>query len=261
MKKLFIILLSGIAITGCQKKLLDTAPYDAASSATMWTTDALTDQGVTGVYQAMRLSIATGGATGNELYQFDRYAVTGQGRDLDPLLGGTITSSNGLFSVNWQQLYEGVKRANDAIKNIPLKSPSADTKKARYIAECKFLRGYFYFRLNQLFKGVPLYLENVDVSGATKPRETENAIWDAVIKDLTDAINEVNLPLKYASGDAGNGHVTKGAAYALRGKVYMYKKDWVNAIADFQQVKDAGYGLFAGSYKDVLHWPTRSLMK
>lgn len=250
MKKLLIIW-AVMLVAGCQKKLLDTAPYDAASSETMWTTDALTDQGVTGVYQAMRLSIATGGASGNELYQFDRYAFTGQGRDLDALLGSTVTSSSGLFSVNWQQLYEGVKRANDAIKNIPLKSPSADAKKARYIAECKFLRAYYYSRLNQLFKGVPLYLENVEVSGAVKPRETEAKIWDAVIADLTDAINEASLPLKYSSGDAGNGHITKGAAYALRGKVYMYKNDWANAIADFQKVKDAGYKLYTGNYKDL----------
>jgi len=249
MKKLLIIV-SFIAVAGCQKKLLDTAPYNAASSATMWTTDGLTDQGVTGVYQAMRLSIATGGASGNELYQLDRYAFTGQGRDLDALLGGTITSSSGLFSANWQQLYEGVKRANDAISNIPLKSPSAAAKKARYVAECKFLLAYYYSRPNQLFRGVPLYLENVDVSGATKPRETEDKIWDAVIADLTDAINESNLPLKYTSADAGNGHVTKGAAYALRGKVYMYKQQWANAAADFQKVKDAGYKLFTGSYKD-----------
>lgn len=250
MKKLLIIC-AVILLAGCRKKLLDTAPYDAASSETMWTTDALTDQGVTGVYQAMRLSIATGGASGNELYQFDRYAFTGQGRDLDALLGSTITSSSGLFSTNWQQLYEGVKRANDAIKNIPLKSPSADAKKARYIAECKFLRAYYYSRLNQLFKGVPLYLENVPVSGAVKPRETEARIWDAVIADLTDAINETNLPLKFTSTEPGNGHVTKGAAYALRGKAYMYKNDWANAIADFQKVKDAGYKLYTGAYKDL----------
>ena len=251
MKKLFIILTSvTVLVAGCQKKLLDTAPYNAASSETMWTTDALTDQGVTGVYQAMRLSIATGGASGNELYHFDRFSFTGQGRDLDALLGGTVTSSSGMFSSNWQQLYEGVKRANDAIINIPLKSPSAAAKKARYIAECKFLRAYYYSRLNQLFKGVPLYLEAVPVSGATKARETEDKIWDAVISDLTDCINETNLPLKYTSAESGNGHITKGAAYALRGKAYMYKQQWASAAADFQKVKDAGYKLFTGSYKD-----------
>jgi hypothetical protein len=248
MKKLFIIFSAVAFLSSCKKTLLDTSPYNAASSATMWTTDGLTDLGVTGVYQALRLSINTSGASGNELYQLDRYSFTGQTRDADPLLTGTITASNGLFSSNWQQFYEGINRANDAIVNIPLKSPSTAAKKATYVAECKFLRAYFYFRLNQLYKGVPLYLEPATTVTANKPRETEDKIWDVIIQDLTDCIAEPNLPLKTA---ATFGHVTKGTAYALRGKAYMYKQQWANAAADFQSVKDAGYKLFSGSYKDL----------
>lgn len=251
MKKIFFLFSLAALFAACRKNLLDTVPYDAASSATMWTTDGLTDLGVSGVYNALRLNINTSAASGNELYQLDRFGFTGQCRDADPLLTGTINSSSGLFSSNWQQFYEGISRANDAIANIPLKSPSDSTKKARYVAECKFLRAYFYFRLNQLYKGVPLYLSPITSTTPKNPRETEDKIWEVVIQDLTDCINERNLPAKYAKGDASYGHVTKGAAYALRGKVYMYQKKWVQAIADFQQVKNAGYSLFQGSYKDL----------
>jgi hypothetical protein len=251
MKKLLTIIFLTAIMVSCRKNLLDTAPYDSASDASMWTTDGLTDKGVTGIYQAMRLSISTGGASGIELYHFDRFAFTGQGRDMDGLLGATATSGTGFFASYWQQQYEGIKRANDAIKNIPLKSPSSEVKKARYIAESKFLRAYFYFRLNQVYKGVPLYLEPFTIAEATKPRETEDKIWDAIITDLTDCINEANLPAKYNTGDAAYGHVTKGAAYALRGKVYMYKKMWPQAIADFEKVKAAGYGLYTGSYRSL----------
>ncbi|MEO6932252.1 MAG: RagB/SusD family nutrient uptake outer membrane protein, partial [Chitinophagaceae bacterium] len=132
--------------------------------------------------------------------------------------------------------------------NIALKSPSSTQKKAKYIAECKFLRAYYYSRLNQLFKGVPLYLEPATTLTATKGRETEDKVWDQVIQDLSDAIAEPNLPLK---NNTPYGHITKGAAYALRGKAYMYKQQWANAIADFQKVKDAGYKLFAGSYASM----------
>jgi hypothetical protein len=248
MKKTLIICAALAVFTSCRKNLLDTAPYNAASSETMWTTDGLTDMGVTGVYQALRLSINTSAASGNELYHLDRFGFTGQGRDADPLLTGTITASSGTFSSNWQQLYEGVSRANDAIANIPLKSPSPAEKKARYVAECKFLRAYFYSRLNQLYKGVPLYLEPITTNTANKPRETEDKIWDAVIQDLTDCINEPNFSLKVTTP---YGHVSKGAAYALRGKAYMYKQQWANAAADFANVKAAGYKLFSGSYKDL----------
>jgi hypothetical protein len=245
MKKIFIALLTVIIVTGCKKNLLDTSPYSSVASTTMWTTDNFTDLGVTGVYQALRLGENTGGDSELELYMFDRFAYTGQYRSQESMLSGTITTGNSLFSSTWQNLYEGVQRANDAIKNIPLKSPSDAAKKSRYVAECKFLRAYFYLRLNQLWKGVPIYLEPFTAEEATKPRSTETEVWNQVVTDLTDAINEPALPQIYAAGAANYGHVTKGAAYALRGKAYLYLKKWDLAAADFNMVKSAGYALFS----------------
>ncbi|PQA53453.1 RagB/SusD family nutrient uptake outer membrane protein [Siphonobacter curvatus] len=248
MKKLLIF--ATLLLTGCRENLLDTSPYDSVSSATMWTTDNLTDLGVTGVYNALRLNINTSAASGNELYQLDRFSPGGQGRDADALLMGTITTSSALFSDNYRQLFEGVNRANDAIVNIPAKSPSTAEKKARLVAECKFLRAYFYLRLNQLYKGVPLFLEPITPENAQRARSTETEIWNAVIADLTDAINEPNLPAKYAKGNGLYGHITKGAAYALRGKAYLYLQKWAEAAADFSKVKEAGYALFS-DYKTL----------
>lgn len=253
MKKYTITIyaMSLLTLAGCKKNLLDTTSYTQVGTQTMWTSDNLTDQGVAGVYNSLRLSIDAGGASGNELYQLDRYGVTGMVRDADALQTGTITPSSGMFSNNWKQLYEGVQRANDAIKNIPLKSPSTAEKKARYLAECKFLRAYAYFRLNQLWKGVPVYLEPFTADQATKGRETEEAVWQVVINDLTDCINEPQLPAKYAKGSPFYGHITKGAAYALRGKTYLYQQKWALAAADFSKVKEAGYTLFTGGYRQL----------
>ncbi|ATP57896.1 RagB/SusD family nutrient uptake outer membrane protein [Pedobacter ginsengisoli] len=245
MKKIFNILIVIAVLTGCKKDLLDTEPYGSIASSNMWTTDNLTDLGVTGVYAALNSSTVAG----RDLYQMDQYSYTGQTRDVQSLMAGTITPGNGLFSGNWRGLYEGIQRANDAIKNLPT-SPSANEKKARYIAECKFLRAYFYFRLNQLWKGVPIYLEPFTDTEATKGRSTEEEVWNQIIADLNDCIAEPNLPQKYTKGNANFGHITKGAAYALRGKAYLYQKKWILASADFSKVKEAGYTLFS-DYKSL----------
>ncbi|MES2653105.1 MAG: RagB/SusD family nutrient uptake outer membrane protein [Bacteroidota bacterium] len=244
MKKIITILFATLILTGCKENLLNTNPYSSVASETMWNTENLTDQGVTGVYAALRLGIVTGFGSGVELYQMDRYGLIGQARAQEPLMTGTITTTNTNFSLTWQNMYEGIQRANDAIKNIPLKSPAAEAKKARYIAECKFLRAYFYLRLNQMFKGVPIYLEPFTPDEAIKPRATEEQVWNQIIEDLTAAINEPNLPDKYPSGNGSYGHATKGAAYALRGKAYLYLEKWAQAASDFSKVKDAGYSLF-----------------
>lgn len=252
---LSIALFWGLA--ACNKGILDTAQNNKVASANMWTTDPLTDQGVSGVYAALRLG--SGGGTQSPLYELwsmDRLGVTGQDYDNgnnDNLLTATATTSTGYFSTTWSYFYEGVARSNDAIKNIPLLSPSDPTKKARYVAECKFLRAYFYFRLAELYQTVPIYTEPTDYDKFTKPASSRDSVWGQVLSDLTDAINEPNLPSFYTSNDPNWGHVTKGAAYALRGEVYMWQKKYAQAITDFQQVQSAGYALYTAggsqSYK------------
>lgn len=248
MKKILTIIFTIAVFTGCKKDFLNTTPPSQVASEMMWTTDNLTDQGMAGVYSQLRYGWSTGGASGLDLYQMDCLGLTGQTSGAESLMTGTITPGNSYFSDHWRNLYEGIQRANGAIKFIPLKSPSTPEKKARYIAEAKFLRAYYYLRLNQLYKGVPIYLEPFLPEEANKTQNTEAEVWTQVISDLTAVIAEPNLPDRYPSGNANYGHITKGAAYALRGKAYMYTQKWDLAAADFQKVKDAGYGLFTGGY-------------
>lgn len=229
--------------TGCKNDLMDLSPYGSISSGNMWTTENLADQGVMGIYN-MLLADNIGG----DLYRFESYGVSADSRDQQSLLKGNITASNGVFSGYWQTHYEGIHRANDAIANLS-KAPLSQEKFGRLLAESKFFRAFFYYKLNMVFKGVPLYLEPTQQDQLTKGQETEAKIWEVVINDLTDCINEPNLPNKYNSGDANYGRITKAVAYALRGKVYLWTKDWAKAEADFAKVGELGHRLFDGDYK------------
>lgn len=243
MKRLKTIIISGAlltAFTACQSNLLDRAPYDAIGSGNMWANENLAEMGVASIYKVLR-----SGNVAGDLYKFDSYGVSGECRDQDySLLKGTTSVTDGQFSGYWKINYEGVSRANDAIAHLPNAPIQTAGKKERLIAEAKFMRAFFYYKLNMMFKGVPLYLEPTDLDGFTKGRDTEEAVWNQIIADLTDAINTESLPLKYASDSGDYGHVTKGAAYALRGKVYMWLKEWAKAEKDLRAVGDCGYGIF-----------------
>ena len=245
MKKIkLIIIISVISLlTGCRNTLLDTAPYNSIGSTTMWTTESLADLGVTGVYQTLRQDYV-----GLNRWYFDQDGFTGMNRAATALTNGTLTSSDGLFVNYCKQNYEGIQRANAAILNLPT-SPFTAEKKGRLIAECKFLRAWFYFNLNQVFKGVPVYLTPVSLQETNKGRETEAKVWETIVTDLTDCINEANLPNSYAKGNANIGRATKAAAYALRGKAYMYTKDFSKAEADLRMVGTLGPQLYQGDYK------------
>lgn len=143
------------------------------------------------------------------------------------------------------------------IDNIGQVPDMSTGEKQRAIAECKFLRAFAYMRLNILYKGVPLYMNAItSPENGNKARSSEADVWAAILQDLTDCVNEPNLPGKYNSGDSNYGRVTKGAAYALRGQVYMWQKNWEAAVDDFNSVADCGFGLYtkagATSYKQLL---------
>jgi len=236
------VLLLAMVLYGCESNFLDTVPSNGVSSQTIWTTSNLAQKAVTGVYAELL-----------DPYRdqpfWDVHTVI---LDYDrnwlgdvPDLTGTAVPSSGLFSKWWKRCYESIHRANDVIANISKVPDMSDADKARFIAEMKFLRAYHYMELNILYKGVPVYLEPVEPSQATNGRESESAVWDIIVKDLTDCINEPNLPNKYDSGNSNYGHITKGAAYALRGKVYLWLKEWGKAEQDFKTVGTLGYSLFS----------------
>ena len=244
--KLFILSAAVTALSSCRGDLLDTVPYDKAASNSMWSNENFCELGVAGVYSELREDYVA-----KRAYELEAFCVSGSCRDNDyPILAGTASIGSGLFSDYWRQHYEGIQRANDAIQHLA-EAPVPDAFKNKLIAEVKVLRAFFYYKLNAVFRGVPYYDEPIPVTEANKPRSSEAEVWEGCIKDLTDAINEPTLPDRIAAGNAQWGHVTKSVAYALRGKVYLWIKEWAKAEADFRQVGNMGHKLFDGGYKQL----------
>ncbi len=124
----------------------------------------------------------------------------------------------------WSALYEGIKRANVVIEKVPSIDMNTDLRN-RCVAEASFLRGLYYFDLVRAFGGVPKV--TVTTPPTKVPRSTAAEIYDLIIADLGYAI--ANLPDKSAYGPDDAGRATKGAAKSLLAKVYIFKKDFVNA--------------------------------
>ncbi|ANH80965.1 hypothetical protein A8C56_08205 [Niabella ginsenosidivorans] len=236
-------------------KILDTVPNDKISAGTMWTTESLVDQGVIGVYYSLQRPVQSAGLIGASTnigyYGYEAFGMTGQGEyNLNNLFSSAVNPSNSYFSFQWKWFYDGIHRANDAIVHIP-DAPMNEEKKKRLVAECKVLRAFFYMRLNELYGrdglGVPIYTEPIDPSEANKGQSPESDVWALVTQDLTDAINEPNLPDNQIQGE---GRASKGAAYALRGRVYLLTKQYEKAAADFAKVGESGYSLYP-DYKQL----------
>lgn len=240
------IIVSGLF--GCQSDLLDTRPTDGVSELELWTDGNFVTQAVTGVYSYLMIDYKTNNRwhpcwdVRSQVMDFDVTWVSSLEQ-----LRGNATPKTAEYENFWKRFYEAAHRANKVIANIHQVPDEglSQKKKAQYTAECKFLRAWFYYRLNSLWRGVPIYEEPIEfVADAKLPRSSEQEVWDFIIKDLTDCIEEPNLPDKYTSSSSDFGRITKGAAYALRGKVYLWMKDYKAAEDDFKAVTTFGYSLF-----------------
>ena len=135
----------------------------------------------------------------------------------------TTTSSNGYLNSKWLAMYDGVQRANDVLRVLPLaKDIPAENAKV-IIAEAKFLRAHFHFELKKIFNNIVYADEtttatsNVDESGAFID------YWPKIEADFQAAID--GLP----ETQPQVGRANKSAAKAYLAKVYMYEKDFARA--------------------------------
>ena len=245
-----IIAISLLAVS-C-KGFLDKFPTDKLGSDSVFSDEELAENVVAGVYNNLLWEF---NSTDNVKYNWDAYASV-----LDPVdyytgaiafLGGNTQSTNAVFVTFWKRFYEGINRANDVINNIGTVPGMSTELKQRRIAECRFIRAFYYYRLNCRWRGVPIYLENLAPEEYVKARSTEDKVWQTIIDDCTYCIENENLPDKYTSNDDDYGRITKGAAYTLRGKVYLWQKKYDLAEKDFRKVGELGYGLYDGKYSDL----------
>jgi len=236
-KFLTIAAVIGITAVSCSSDFLDVNPEGLPLEANYYQNEAEAKAGLISVYDMMRKN---SGGFENMITMFNA------GSD-DQLAGGGSSSdgagiqsfSNYTINTNtipdsfWSDYYRGIYRANVLLTKLPA-VPMDDAVRARFTAETKALRAYYYFNLVRMFKNVPLILTPLGTSefyGVTQA--TPEAVYAQIELDLTEAIPD--LPGTVTASTDG-GRFTKGAAQSVLGKVYLYEGKNALAAAQFQEV-------------------------
>lgn len=147
----------------------------------------------------------------------------------------TLTPINSTLEDLWRVAYEGVNRANYLHQykdqNLQGKSVTFAGKDALY-GEVDFLRAYYYFSLVRLFGDVPLFTAKrlTLEDSRTLQRVSKADVYAQIEADLKSAI--AVLPAVQAQ----KGKITKYAAQALLGKVYLYENKFDEAAAILEPV-------------------------
>lgn len=234
-----ISLFAGISLFTACDSWLDVDPTDKYSADTFWKTEEHASAGLSGCYRVLHPWRGT--------YSFELDMITSNAIPYNEVGGvqaigkGEHLSTTPLIVNLWSDCYRGIGRTNTFLDNIG-NVQIDESLNARMTGEAKFLRAFFYSYLVNFYGGVPLILEAPNSEKhASLPRDTKEAVFNQVIKDLTEAADV--LPLSYSGSDQGR--VTKGAALALKARMLLYNEKWSEAAITSKNVIDLGiYNLF-----------------
>ncbi len=133
----------------------------------------------------------------------------------------------------WNWMYGGVNRANYILE---FKDKIDFPNKPNVLGQATFLRAYYYFELVKFFGDVPLAVDQRLLFGDqnTVDRTPAAQVYAQIELDLIFAAD--NLPITQTQ----TGRVTKGAAQALLGKVYLYQNKFSQAAPVLDDVISSG---------------------
>lgn len=157
----------------------------------------------------------------------------------------------------WGSLYNNIASANTIITQVAASTTLDTTASKPLVATARFFRAMDYYYLVRVFGAVPLVLQPyTSLNNLFVPRTPLDSVYQAIVADLTWAINNGNLADK-PMGSNGN-QVSKGTCEGVLAEVYLTmagyplqggQQDYQLALSTAQALLSSGggYALFTNS--------------
>ena len=222
----FISVFSLLLAISCSE-FLDYTPKGTVSTEQINSPETI-DQMVTAAYASV--------GNDDRTYNFTHMWVWGSVRSDDSYKGGGgvnnrtnwhyfetfsgLLVDNAYLDDNWIMAYDGIGRANEAIRRMDELTDAEYPNKTVRRAECHFIRGHFHFLLKQVYK-YPVWIDHTipksDIKTLTNREYSSDQFWDLIAADFTYAAN--NLPVSQPE----IGRADKAAAQAYLAKVRLFQ--------------------------------------
>jgi starch-binding outer membrane protein, SusD/RagB family len=155
----------------------------------------------------------------------------------------------------WRMHFMNLMRAHIVLEYAPRVDFTDAAWQRSLIAEAKFMRAFHYFWLTRVYNGVPLFTSLDEQRAGGLPRATEAEVLEQIIKDATEAAQD--LPLTRPA--AQKGRATRGAAMALLADAHRWRanvhtqsqQDWQASAAAARDVIDSGVYSLVPNYIDA----------
>lgn len=229
--------------SGCNKEL-NLVSQDSITDATFWKT-------------ASDFKLAA-----NNLYNgLDRFGFEDTESDIAFNFPNTVSNGNlqpPESSDQWNSSYGYIRSAN---KILEKGADNTDADIKRYVAEAKFFRAWYYWKLLRIYGGVPIITNVLSANDPAlfTPRSSRTETTDFILKDLAAA--QQDLPDQSALASSDIGRITKGAAQSLSARVALFEGTWEKfhgggdaakyldaaVTASLTVINSGNYSLYTGS--------------
>lgn len=236
---IIIAFVLSLMMSSCKKLVEIPPPTSALSENSVFTTDATAIPVLTGIYSTINQNNQPfQGVNGISMY-------TGLSGDELRLIGGasyifnlyysnqlSVSSGNIAGAELWLPLYKLIYRTNAAIEGLESSKELTPAVKNQLLGEAKFLRGYFYFYLVNLFGEVPLALVTDPKVNSLLSKSSVDEVYEQILIDLNDA--ESLLSDSYFKDGllipgTERTRPTKWVATALIARIYLYRGNFDKA--------------------------------
>lgn len=125
----------------------------------------------------------------------------------------------------WNGCFQGIMQCNYVIEDLDKLDPArfgfSEPEFDNLKAQCRALRAWFYIRLLDAFRNIPLAVSYSDVALNTEKQVEPKVIFEYIEKELKDCIGMLTMKSGLGTGANLQGQWTKAGAAALLVRLYL----------------------------------------
>jgi starch-binding outer membrane protein, SusD/RagB family len=245
MKTIIYAVMLIITVCSCKKFIEVKAPATTTNGNNVYSSDDNAAAVLTGIYANMSARGVRGGLNAVSLFgglSADELTLSGGTANLVadyvPYYTNGLSNSNTGVDFN-NYIYPVIFTANAAIEGLTAADHLTPAVKQQLLGEAKFIRGFCYFYLVNLFGDVPLATGTDYQQNAALKRTPKEQVYKLIIDDLVqakDLLSETYLSGNAVTPSGDRVRPTKWAAAALLARVYLYTGDWAAAETQATEV-------------------------
>ncbi|RXP62743.1 RagB/SusD family nutrient uptake outer membrane protein [Lutibacter sp. HS1-25] len=219
--KISALMLSIVVLSVSCDDFLDQQPISEIGPKNFWKNNTDAASGVAAIYDGMQATYGDQYFLWGEFRadNFIQSSAASATQNLSELVLQNLSDGNN-SALRWNNLYNMINRANQAIKNIP----NITAYDKNLLAEAYALRAFAYFDAVRVWGSVPLFIEPTEgTQGIQKPRTDGTTIMNEVI--IPDMLKAEQLMSNFSS----DFRFSKASILCMQAEVYMWLKDYAKA--------------------------------